>query len=536
MTRRNVGLIVGAGFAVILCAPSLASAQTSPSLGTAGTYSVLAGSQVTNTGISSVNGDVGIRPGIPPDYVNGGTLTIGGTLHDADGAALTAQADMQTAYGNTAGNLGAQGCTVTYAGAFKELGGSNLVPGVYCATSFHLSGTLTLSGTASDTWIFKSSSDLVISGGAAAKVSSPSCNVWWRVVSTASFDAGSSLTGNILADTSVTMAAGATLTGRALARTAAVTLSSNAITACVAPSGGGSTTPTVSKAFSPAAIAVGGVTRLIITLNNPTAAAISLTSAFTDTLPTGVLIAASPNPATTCGVGAVAAPIGGSTVTLTSGSTIPSGSCTIAVNVIAAASGTYVNTIPAGALLTTSGSNASPASASLSAAAAVPPVGCATTAPELYIVKHHTDTFVAGINATYSIALFNSGPIASSGTITITDTLPTGLTFVSAAGTGWTCSATGQVVTCTTTAAVAAASPSPNNITLTVTPTAAAAPGVTNVATVTGGNDCNTTNNATADVTLVALAVPTLSEWAFILLAVLLASAGVVALRRRTAV
>jgi hypothetical protein len=104
-----------------------------------------------------------------------------------------------------------------------------------CATSFHLtSGTLTLSGNASDTWILKSASDLVISG-TAARVVSPSCNVWWRVVSSASFGAGSSLTGNILADTAITLAAGASLSGKALARTAEVTLSSNAITACTVP-------------------------------------------------------------------------------------------------------------------------------------------------------------------------------------------------------------------------------------------------------------------------------------------------------------
>jgi hypothetical protein len=100
-------------------------------------------------------------------------------------------------------------------------------------------GTLTLTGTASDTWIFKSDSDLIISGGAPARVSSPSCNVWWRVVSTATFDSGSSLVGNILADTSITMAAGASLAGKALARTAEVTLSSNTVADCAIAGGGG---------------------------------------------------------------------------------------------------------------------------------------------------------------------------------------------------------------------------------------------------------------------------------------------------------
>jgi uncharacterized repeat protein (TIGR01451 family) len=288
---------------------------------------------------------------------------VGGTIHDKDVPAANAQFDENAAY--TQLDL-LNGCTVTYAGAFKELAGSSLVPGVYCATSFHLSGgTLTLTGLASDTWVFKSASDLIITGGAAAKVASPSCNVWWRVVSTASFDAGSSLLGNILADTSITLAANASLGGRALARTAEVTLSSNAITACT-PNLAPVAPPTVTKAFSPASITAGGVSRLTITVSNANAAAIALTAALTDTLPSGVLVAPTPNPTTTCG-GAVTAAAGGSTVTLATGSTIPAGSCTIAVNVTAATAGSFLNTIPAGALQTNSGNNAAPATAPLAA-------------------------------------------------------------------------------------------------------------------------------------------------------------------------
>ncbi len=173
-----------------------------------------------------------------------------------------------------------------------------------------------------------------------------------------------------------------------------------------------------------------------------------------------------------------------------------------------------------------------------------PPAACTLTAPDLFIVKRHTAQFVAGTNAAYSIALFNQG-IASTTPITVTDTLPPGLAFVSATGATWTCAAVGQIVTCTTTASVPAASPFANNITLTVTPATGAVPSVTNNAAVTGGGDCDATNNTTADVTLVAAAspippippvpVPTLPEWAFIALAALLAVVGVVALRRRVA-
>jgi Ice-binding-like/IPTL-CTERM motif len=226
-------LLAGMGFAAFLLVSAPVSAQVAPNLLSSGSFSILAGSQVTNTGPSTVSGDVGISPGAGAVGANHPGLTpamVGGTIHDKDVIAAAAQFDEAAAY--TALDLN-NACTVTYPGAFKELAGLSLVPGVYCATEFRLSGgTLTLTGLASNTWVFKSTSDLIISGGASAKVVSPSCSVWWRVVSTATFDANSTFAGNILADTSITLAAGASLNGRAFARTAEVTLSSNAISAC----------------------------------------------------------------------------------------------------------------------------------------------------------------------------------------------------------------------------------------------------------------------------------------------------------------
>jgi type VI secretion system secreted protein VgrG len=226
--------LAGMGFAALLLVSAPALAQVAPNLLSAGSYSILAGSQVTNTGATTtVSGDVGISPGAGAVGANHPGLTaamVGGTIHDKDGPAASAQFDQAAAY--TWLDLN-NACTVSYPGAFKELAGLSLPPGVYCATEFRLSGgTLTLSGNPSNTWVFKSASDLIISGGAAAKVVNPSCSVWWRVVSTATFDAGSSLAGNILADTSITLAAHASLRGKAFARTAEVTLSSNAISAC----------------------------------------------------------------------------------------------------------------------------------------------------------------------------------------------------------------------------------------------------------------------------------------------------------------
>lgn len=230
-------------FVFIPFAPRV-QAASNPNLGTASTYSILSGTTVTNTGTTTISGDVGIYPTGGGGATGFGTVTLGGTLHDSDAAADTAQSDKNSAYTS----LDSQSCDTSYAGT-KDLAGETLVPGVYCANSFHLTGTLTLNGTSSDVWIFKSASDLILTGGTAVKIlftgGGQPCNVWWRVVSTATFDANSTFVGNILADTSITLAAGASLNGRALARTAEVTLSSNSISGptCVSPTATPTPTP-----------------------------------------------------------------------------------------------------------------------------------------------------------------------------------------------------------------------------------------------------------------------------------------------------
>jgi uncharacterized repeat protein (TIGR01451 family) len=73
----------------------------------------------------------------------------------------------------------------------------------------------------------------------------------------------------------------------------------------------------------------------------------------------------------------------------------------------------------------------------------------------LNIVKSHTGDFTAGTNNSFSLLVSNPGGSTVSGTTTVKDTLAAGLTFVSGTGTGWSCSAAGQVVTCTSTTSVA---------------------------------------------------------------------------------
>jgi len=217
--------------AIALSGPTGASlaaplAQISPTLGAVGTYSVLAGSIVTNTGATTMPGDLGISPsiGIPPHFTGFPPGTVGppGTIHDADANAAAAQAANTAAFAFID-----QGCSTTYAGVQDLTLVSPLVPGVYCADAFLLTGNLTLSG--SGVWIFKSAATLITSPGSSVTGGDP-CNVWWRVVSSATLDTTTSFIGNILALTSITLNTGATLDGRALAQTGAVTLDTNTIT------------------------------------------------------------------------------------------------------------------------------------------------------------------------------------------------------------------------------------------------------------------------------------------------------------------
>jgi len=125
--------------------------------------------------------------------------------------------------------------------------------------------------------------------------------------------------------------------------------------------------PTVTKAFSPNTINPGGTSRLTITLGNSNAGSIMLSSLFTDTLPSGVVVASTPNMGGSCvnvsgipnAASAVTTTAGSSSITLASGATIPSGGCSIQVDVKASSSAgsPYNNTIAAGALVTSAGNN-----------------------------------------------------------------------------------------------------------------------------------------------------------------------------------
>ena len=175
-----------------------------------GNFSVLAGSTVTNTGSTTVSGDVGVSPGtavtgFPPGLA-------GGTIHKADGAAAQAQAALALGYIDAAGRSG--GTSVA-----GDLVGMTLTAGVYKSTSsLANSGDVTLDaqGDPAAVFIFQiastlttgSGSHIVLANGASA------CNVFWQVGSSATLGTNSVFKGNILALTSITITTGVNLAGQ----------------------------------------------------------------------------------------------------------------------------------------------------------------------------------------------------------------------------------------------------------------------------------------------------------------------------------
>jgi uncharacterized repeat protein (TIGR01451 family) len=126
--------------------------------------------------------------------------------------------------------------------------------------------------------------------------------------------------------------------------------------------------------------------------------------------------------------------------------------------------------------------------------------------PDLTVAKLHSGNFTQGqVGATYSITATNSGFAPTSGVVTVTDTLPVGLSATNIAGTGWTCVL--GTLTCTRVDALAAGASYPV-ITLTVNVSPAAPGSVTNTAIVAGGAENNVLNNTASDPTTINAGAP----------------------------
>jgi uncharacterized repeat protein (TIGR01451 family) len=125
----------------------------------------------------------------------------------------------------------------------------------------------------------------------------------------------------------------------------------------------------------------------------------------------------------------------------------------------------------------------------------------------LVVSKSHTGNFVQGqTGATYNLSIHNTGMAATTGTITATDTLPAGLSYVSGSGTGWNCASAGHVVTCTSSAPMNGGGSSTLALKVDVAPDSPQL--VTNEASIDCTAPCTTSGNPAVDPTTVLAAAP----------------------------
>jgi hypothetical protein len=233
------GLIIGLAVAVVLPHPEARAQQAPLNLLSTSRFAILAGSQITDVPTSHISGDVGLSPAAR-SFISGLTAPeVTGSIYAAsDGGATAtmltaAQGDLTTAFNDAAGR------TPVPTGPFLNpgsgnLSGLNLGPGLYKFTSGALlSGTaLTLTGNATNVWIFQIASSLQVDNGMQVILggSAQASNIFWQVGTSATLGTTTIFQGTILAHDSITFATGATLYGRALAETAEVTLESTTIT------------------------------------------------------------------------------------------------------------------------------------------------------------------------------------------------------------------------------------------------------------------------------------------------------------------
>jgi hypothetical protein len=252
-------------------APPPPCSQLPVPLNSSGTYAVLANSTVTNTGPTSLTGDLGLSPGTSVTGFPPGTFT--GTENINNASSAGAQGNLTQAYNNASGRTN---CSVSVAG---NLGGQTLTPGLYTSTSTLAvsSGDLTLSGQgdAGAVFIFQVASTLTTTSGRFVNLTNgtQAANVFWQVGSSATLGTNSTFQGTIMAYASVTLATGATLNGRALARTGAVTLASSTVVVPAAQ-------PTYAVTFSESGLPSG--TSWSVTLNGGTVSSITSTVVFSE--------------------------------------------------------------------------------------------------------------------------------------------------------------------------------------------------------------------------------------------------------------
>jgi hypothetical protein len=226
MRTRRLGLALLGGLLTSMAfAATALAAPATVGLGTAASFSVLGGSTVTNTGPTTMFGDLGLAPG---SSVTGAPHVLGAT-HVDDAVAIQAKTELTTAYNDAAGRP-------TEGSAGTDLAGQTFTAGVRTASSSLLlsSGSVILDaqGDPNAVFIFQVGSTLITGSNTTVQLinGAQACNVFWQVGSSATLGTGTKFVGTVMAAETITANTGATIHGRLLAQTAAVNLDTNTIT------------------------------------------------------------------------------------------------------------------------------------------------------------------------------------------------------------------------------------------------------------------------------------------------------------------
>jgi hypothetical protein len=218
-------VLIGGLLASMAFAATALAAPATVGLGTAASFSVLAGSTVTNTGPTTMFGDLGLAPG---SSVTGAPHVLGQT-HVDDAVAIEAKNSLTTAYNDAAERP-------TEGSAGTDLAGQTFTAGVRTASSSLLlsagSVILDAQGDPNAVFIFQIGSTLITGSNTTVQLinGAQACNVFWQVGSSATLGTGTKFVGTVMAAETITANTAATIHGRLLAQTAAVNLDTNTIT------------------------------------------------------------------------------------------------------------------------------------------------------------------------------------------------------------------------------------------------------------------------------------------------------------------
>ena len=240
---------LGTLLVVAFLMPAVVVSQTSPqtvNLGTSGDFVIVAKTAISTTGTTSIVGDIGVSPAAAT-YITGFNLILDGSTTFSTSSLITGKVfaanytdptptkmttaigDMETAYTNAAGRT-LPDYTELYTG---NLTGRTLTRGLYnWSTGVQVAaGGVTISGSATDIWIFQIAQNLELTSGAIVTLSGGALasNIFWQVAGQVTLGTTVAMKGIILCQTQIVISTGASLNGRALAQTA-VTLDANAIT------------------------------------------------------------------------------------------------------------------------------------------------------------------------------------------------------------------------------------------------------------------------------------------------------------------